>query len=148
MQNDVQAYFDAQRVQDPWDALKESGDPLVAYIAQHVPDTYRHHAEELLRILPATEAQVRQWGREQSIDTAVFSQFVDEARAAGAFGDTPADTATPGATERAALEAWARGIAPGQVRDHHIATLMQHVDAIVAAEAPGYEGDDEDDDED
>lgn len=145
MHADVQAYFDAKRAADPWDALKQSTDPLVAYIANHTPDQFREQAEATLRALPqnATEAQLRQAASGAGVTGYQLDAFIADARNAGVFGDAPH---TPGVTERAALETWARGVAPQYVTDRHIAELFRHVDAIVAAEAPGYEGDDTDED--
>lgn len=135
MQADVQAYFDAKRAQDPWDALKGSSDPVVAYIASNVPDQYRDRAEQVLGVLPAnaTAQQVRDAAAQAGIgDFPEFTRFIEGAQAAGVFGATP--QADKGQAERDALETWARGVAPGQVTDRHIETLMGHVDAIVAAE--------------
>lgn len=146
MQSDVQQYFDAIRAQDPWDALKQSSDRLVAYIASNVPTHYRTQAEAVLRELPenATVEQLRTIANDQDLNGTDFDRFVTQAQAAGAFGDTPA----AGSSERAALESWARSVGAGVVRDEHIAQLFRHVDAIVAAEAPGYVAEDTDDEDD
>jgi hypothetical protein len=71
-----------------WNALKGSDNPLVAWIAEHCHE-YREHAETVLRVLPATEAELDAIAAEGDW-CSVWNSFKDRAIEAGVMpGYTP-----------------------------------------------------------
>ena len=75
------------KIDGTWEALKKDQDPAVAWIAIHCAG-YKEHADEVLRILPATVDQLRQF-RTNKGWCSDYTNFLERAIDDGVLG--PAD---------------------------------------------------------
>ena len=97
-----EAHTKAQVAQnEAWNALTQSSEPLVRFIAENCKD-YQSYAVEVLRVLPATVDELDELADDQDW-CHIWNQFRDRAVEQGLFGEIPKPSEA-----RIAMNTWLR----------------------------------------